>query len=490
MPPSQHIGRYELLGVLGRGATGRVYHAWDCKLEREVALKLVVKGADEKSRERFHREVCAIAALRHPNIVEIFDYSGPESPQLYYVMERLDGDDLFNLIHAHGLIPEPAAAAIGHELCLALAFMHEAGVIHRDLKPENVYLSAHGRVVLTDFGIVKAVREDSAVEGFDDKTDIVGTPGFMPPELLAGKALGPFTDVFSLGACLYNIVTNELPFSVGSPLELHDSIQSGAVTDLRDHNPQGSEALWECLQQCLAARPKERPTIEDVREQLKFVLDAYGVSDIRDELATYIRNPGVYGESARQRAARRLATELAAAMTVHDDVHAEKLRQQLLEVDPDGSESRAVARDLEVTPLRVTAFKKRPKGHRLVVVTGILVALVLSILVLLATGELRSLVAQLLGASVMPAHSLGTPTGDDALAAAGFLDVRVNGPAAISVSGERLSAQDLRARPLTPGRYRVDVESAHTHLALDVDVIAGQHVLVSADLKRGRIRVE
>src|SRR5262245_27768788 len=119
---------------------GSVYRAWDPKLHREVALKLLSPelGSGPKARERFHREARAIAALRHPNIVEIYDYSGEESEHLYLVMEKLDGNDLFNIMSQHGSLPEQVVAAIGHELCLALTVAHQGGVIHRDLKPENV----------------------------------------------------------------------------------------------------------------------------------------------------------------------------------------------------------------------------------------------------------------------------------------------------------------------------------------------------------------
>src|SRR6201999_4532472 len=106
------------------------------------------------------------AALRHSNIVEIYDYSGVESEHLYLVMEKLEGDDQFNIMNSKGMMPEAAAAAVGHELCLGLQVAHEAGVIHRDLKPENVFMDGQGRVVLTDFGVVKAIREDSAVDGW------------------------------------------------------------------------------------------------------------------------------------------------------------------------------------------------------------------------------------------------------------------------------------------------------------------------------------
>lgn len=209
----QQIDRYVIRRVLGTGAMGSVYAAWDPKLHREVALKVVPAALanDDKGRARFVREARAIAAVRHPNIVEIYDYSGTDSKHLYLVIEKLDGEDLYATLHRRGIMPEAVAAAVGHELCLALQVAHEAGIIHRDLKPENVFLNASGRVVLTDFGIVKAVTKGSAIEGFKEPTDVIGTPGFMAPELLGGRALGPAIDIFALGVLLYNITTKRLP---------------------------------------------------------------------------------------------------------------------------------------------------------------------------------------------------------------------------------------------------------------------------------------
>ena len=255
-------------------------------------MKVVAQGLsrDAKGRQRFHREARAIAALRHSNIVEIYDYSGAESEHLYLVMEKLEGDDLFNIMNSKGMMPEPAAAAVGHELCLALQVAHEAGVIHRDLKPENVFMDGQGRVVLTDFGVVKAIREDSAVDGWQSETDVIGTPGFMAPELMMNRALGPRTDIFALGALLYNIATGELPYEGDSPVEMFRNVVSGDFRDARQYNPGLSREFVDLLTECLQAKPKKRfRSVEIVRERLKAVLEHNGVSDLRDDFCAMTR---------------------------------------------------------------------------------------------------------------------------------------------------------------------------------------------------------
>lgn len=331
------IDRYKIRGVLGEGAMGSVYAAWDPKLQREVAIKLVpehvvVKG---KGRERFDREARALAAIAHPNIVEIYDYSGQDAEALYVVIEKLDGEDLYAAMHRKGKMHEAIAAAIGHDLCSALEAAHAAGLIHRDIKPENVFLNQNGRVVLTDFGIVKAVRRDTTVRGYRDKTEVIGTPGFMAPEQMRSRGLGPSTDIYALGALLYNIVTKRMPFEGSSPLAIFHAAQQGHFDDPRNYSPGLSEGFCAIIRNCLQPLPSRRPaSAADVRAALKEVLDDAGVTDVRDELRQYIQNP----EAARRRALTRTiavqADKLKIATLDHDSVAMQKARTRLLNLDP------------------------------------------------------------------------------------------------------------------------------------------------------------
>ena len=155
------IDRYEIQRLIGKGAMGKIYLARDPKLGRDVAIKVLNSvSAKAETRERFRMEARAIAALRHPNIVELYDFSGTHAEDLFLVMEYVPGRTLHDHINERGAMSEVTTLCIGHELVLALEHAHEQNVVHRDLKPENVLLF-NGRVVLTDFGIVKEIAAES-----------------------------------------------------------------------------------------------------------------------------------------------------------------------------------------------------------------------------------------------------------------------------------------------------------------------------------------
>jgi hypothetical protein len=366
----QQIDRYLIRRVLGTGAMGSVYAAYDPKLHREVAIKVVPArlSVDPKGRERFSREARAIAAVRHPNIVEIYDYSGTESPHLYLVIEKLDGQDLYATLHRNGLMNEAVAVAVGHELCLALQVLHEAGIIHRDLKPENVFLCQNGRIVLTDFGIVKAVRDGAAVDGYRDSTDVIGTPGFMAPELMSGRDLGPPSDVFALGVLLYNIVTNRLPFEGATPLDMFKAAAAGTYPDPRSFAPTLSPEFCELLKACMQPNPRRRPaSAEGVRQALKGIIEELGAVDVRDDLNAYSKNSSAFALFAHKRAVRRVITHIKVAAKDRDRVALEAQRRRLQVLDPFNEEIAEVSGVMHVGDARrqrrLARFKEMFTGH-------------------------------------------------------------------------------------------------------------------------------
>jgi serine/threonine protein kinase len=338
----KQIDRYEVKGTLGEGAMGKVLLCFDPKLHREVAVKIVTeKAATEKGRMRFHREARAVAALHHPNIVEIYDYSGPDSSYLYLVMERLQGIDLFDLMDRHGPVPEPIMAAVGHELSQALQHAHTSGVIHRDLKPENVYIDQTGRVVLTDFGIAKVFTDENLLGtgSWSAKTEVIGTPGFMSPEQMLNRTLGPRTDIFALGALLYNVLTTQMPFEAHNPTELFKVIAAGKFADPRMRYPEISERTVEILRSCLEAKPKNRPrSMAVVGEGLRDVLVAYGVTDLREDLREYLRDPAGYRVRCKQRAIAYTIDRLKVALKDKDKSKLGVFKRRILELDPQNAE--------------------------------------------------------------------------------------------------------------------------------------------------------
>lgn len=340
------IDRYQIKKILGTGAMGNVYAAWDPKLQREVAIKVIEEQTERKGkgRERFEREARAMAAVQHPNIIEIFDYSGAQDAIPYVVIEKLEGEDLFDLMNRANHIPESVAAAIAHELCLALEAAHQAGIVHRDIKPENVFMHKGGRVVLMDFGIVKPVRADTTVRGFQEKTQVIGTPGFMSPEQMRNEELGPFVDVYALGVLLYNIVTDRMPFEGKSPLAIYYAAQRGFYDDPKNYSPGLSDLFCSIIRSCLQPSLNRRiGSAKALRIALKQVLDEQGVGDVREEINSFVENP----EAARRRIAARSvwiqARKLKVADVDHDGVALNQARERLAVLDPNHTALKSTA---------------------------------------------------------------------------------------------------------------------------------------------------
>lgn len=283
-----HIGKYELKSVLGRGGMGRVLRGFDPVLRRDVAIKLVEPDAvDPESlaelRFMFHREARAYAALRHPSVMEVFDYSGPDAALPFIACELIDGPTLREILDVRAALPRALAASLAYELAGALAHAHEAGIVHRDLKPENIFWTSRGRIVLGDFGIAKAF-DSSARLGLTvqfDGTNIYGSPAYIAPEQLAGTAVGPQTDLYALGTVLYECLSG-MPVIVGPTVDaLLDAVSQGMhqpIRELVDISP-GFSDLVEAL---LSVDPAHRPKTADwVVGDLRAVLDELKVSDPR-----------------------------------------------------------------------------------------------------------------------------------------------------------------------------------------------------------------
>ncbi|HEY5636247.1 MAG TPA: protein kinase [Burkholderiales bacterium] len=216
-PDLKRLGRYDIERVLGKGAMGVVYGGVDPRLNRKVAIKTILKSAldEDTAKEysmRFVREAQAVARLNHANIVQVYDF-GEEGDVAYIVMEFIKGKELKDFFDAAERFDIKEAVHIMCELCEALDFAHEHGIVHRDIKPANVMIDSQGRVKLADFGVARIADAD---RGAAEKTavgTVVGTPAYMSPEQIQGGEIDRRTDIFSAGIILYQFLTGEKPFT-------------------------------------------------------------------------------------------------------------------------------------------------------------------------------------------------------------------------------------------------------------------------------------
>jgi tetratricopeptide (TPR) repeat protein len=258
--PSSDLPRipgYEVHEIIGFGGMGVVYKAQHLALNRAVALKMVLAGAfaSPPERQRLRREAQAVAALRHPNIVTVYDV-GECDGKPFFTMELVEGVNLAQLL---GGIPQSgrSAAALLATLADAVQSAHQAGIIHRDLKPANVLLSRDGTPKITDFGLA---RHFDGEPPLTFTGALVGTPSYMAPEQAIGRAdaLGPSVDIYSLGALLYEMLTGRPPFRAASALETQRQViedEPAAPSRLNSKVPRDLETI--CLK-CLEKDPKRR----------------------------------------------------------------------------------------------------------------------------------------------------------------------------------------------------------------------------------------
>ncbi|HEY7328718.1 MAG TPA: tetratricopeptide repeat protein [Gemmataceae bacterium] len=221
------IANYEILGVLGRGAVGVVYKARQIGLNRLVALKMLLAGSHAGQRElmRFRVEAEAVARLRHPNIVQVYEV-GEHNGLPFFSLEFVEGGSLHGKMEGKPLTPQ-SAAKIMVALCQAMHFAHEHNIIHRDLKPANILLTPDGVPKITDFGLAKRLEENE--ESSQTKTGtLMGTPSYMSPEQAEGRThdIGPLSDQYTLGAILYELLTGRPPFLGATLLETIQQVRN------------------------------------------------------------------------------------------------------------------------------------------------------------------------------------------------------------------------------------------------------------------------
>ncbi len=253
----KYFGDYELVEEIARGGMGVVWKARQASLNRSVALKMILAGrfAGEADVRRFHTEAEAAANLQHPNIVAIHEI-GQYEGQHYFSMDYIEGKSLAELV-MDGPMPAAQAAALVKRIAEAVHYAHQRGTLHRDLKPSNVLIDAEGQPRITDFGLAKQLSRDT---GLTQTGAVLGTPAYMPPEQASGRneQVGPASDVYSIGAMLYHLLTGHAPFVGETPTAtLRKAMEEEPVAPSK-LNPQTPPDLETICLKCLEKRPDRR----------------------------------------------------------------------------------------------------------------------------------------------------------------------------------------------------------------------------------------
>src|SRR5262245_30788029 len=271
--PGTRLGPYEILTPIGAGGMGEVYKARDPRLGRDIAVKVLPESmAGAKPRLcRFEQEARAVAALSHPNILAIFDV-GLGDPA-YLVTELLDGETLRGML-ARGPLALPRVAELGMQLVTGLMAAHARDIVHRDLKPENVFVTRDGVTKILDFGLAKSVsRSEPDVTRASASGVVIGTVGYMSPEQVRGEAADPRSDIFAVGAILYEMVSGLRAFQGGSPADTMSAVLREEPPDLvlRSATP---PALARIVRRCLEKDPDNRfQTARDLRFAIESIAD-------------------------------------------------------------------------------------------------------------------------------------------------------------------------------------------------------------------------
>jgi len=287
------VGRYEILEIIGTGATGRVARAHDPMIGRLVAIKLFAKElAQGAARQRFLQEARVVGQLSHPSIMTLHDMGIDEPTQTpYLVMEYLEGLPLDRMLEK-GSLPFPKACAWVAEIACAVGVAHRKGVIHGDVKPANVLITNDGRVKLMDFGMARLASHDTGA------SPLLGTPAYWCPEQILGKPQDSRSDLFSLGVVLYEMVTGKRPFDADSLQGICGRVLSSTPLPASHANPSVPSGFDGVIVRCLAKDPAARyATAEILAEELYPLARRKTVTEVQ---------PQTNGNSLRDRAGRLL----------------------------------------------------------------------------------------------------------------------------------------------------------------------------------------
>jgi len=285
LTPETQLGPYRIEGILGQGGMGAVYRAFDSRLGRKVAIKILppAVAADPERLRRFEQEAWAAGTLDHPNVLTIYDV-GTHEDTSYLVSELLDGETLRERLRG-GALPRHKALEYARLIAAGLTAAHERGITHRDLKPENLFITRDGRLKILDFGLAKLAGTESNIEALSERIKldpkssgsqpgiILGTVGYMSPEQVQAEAVENRSDLFNLGAILYEMLTGRRAFQGSTPIETLQAILKEGP-ELSDDDPELGGGLARFLRHCLEKDPRER--FQSAKD-LAFDLEALGL---------------------------------------------------------------------------------------------------------------------------------------------------------------------------------------------------------------------
>lgn len=249
--------RFRLGRELGHGGMATVYLGHDSELDRPVAVKVLAENlaGDPAFRERFLREARLAARLSHPNVVSVYD-AGEDDGRPYIVMECVEGETLADLLRARGRLPADEAVGLALQACRGLAHAHDAGLVHRDVKPQNLLLREDGTLKVADFGIARAAEGTALTQA----GTVLGTAAYLSPEQALGEEVTAATDVYSLGAVLYELLTGRPPYEFDSLGDLAAKQSAGEITPVSELEPKVPRRVEDAVMRSLARNPDYRPS--------------------------------------------------------------------------------------------------------------------------------------------------------------------------------------------------------------------------------------
>jgi len=252
----EKIGKYQIVGKIGQGAMGEVFKAHDPLLNRLIAVKTISgsAAAESDARKRFLREAQSAARLNHPNIITVFDL-GEDQGRIYMAMELLEGTDLRELINSHAVTDLGQKIDYMVQVCDGLAYAHAKQIVHRDLKPGNIHVQPSGQVKIMDFGLARLGASEMTATG-----TVMGTPNYMSPEQVRGEKADARSDIFSLGAVFYELLTAHKAFDADSIHAVLFQVLEHDPQPVRNWAPAASRTPPRCARPCTSRGRSSRAT--------------------------------------------------------------------------------------------------------------------------------------------------------------------------------------------------------------------------------------